>query len=188
LVVPAQAKALRPSCSLMLLSKKILNTKFYILKTGQKFREFSQEVGITAKLTADVLAKGGLLPSFLPIWMWTNIFVRNIQGNEHLVLDGLSRRQYEAPILDDALKFYKREKPFVVSIETGKQWAIDRLLSRGRSDDKKEEIESRQDWYEANVAPTIEYFKNNPYYTVLTINGEQSIEDVHKEILTKTGL
>src|SRR4051812_47005173 len=134
------------------------------IETGARLREFIQDVGVTAKLTKEVVTSGGLLPSFLPIWIWTDYFVRRHDGTEHMVLDGLSRRLYEAPVLDDALKFYKREKPFVLIINVSREWAKDRLLNRGRSDDKDKDIESRLDWYEQNVMPTIDYFKKNPYY------------------------
>jgi adenylate kinase family enzyme len=105
-----------------------------------------------------------------------------------LILDGLSRRAYEAPVLDDALKFYKREKPFVIIINVSDEWAKNHLLSRGRADDNKLDIDARLAWFKTNVEPTIDYFRNNDYYNVLEINGEQSIEDVHKEILAKTAL
>ena len=158
------------------------------IETGSKLREFAQEVGLTAQLTSKVMSEGGLLPSFIPIWIWTNYFVRYMDGSEHLILDGLSRRAYEAPVLDDALKFYKREKPFVIIINVSDAWASQHLLSRGRGDDNKIDIESRLSWFETNVEPTIDYFKKNEYYNVLEINGEQSIEAVQQEILAKTGL
>ncbi|MCC2630944.1 MAG: adk, adenylate kinase, adenylate kinase [Candidatus Paceibacter sp.] len=158
------------------------------IETGSKLREFSQEVGLTAQMTKQVMDEGGLLPSFIPIWIWTNYFIRYFDGNEHLILDGLSRRAYEAPVLDDALKFYKRDKPFVVLINVSDEWAKEHLLARGRSDDNKLDIDSRLTWFKDNVQPTIEYFKKNPYYTVLEINGEQSIEDVHAEIVKKAGI
>jgi adenylate kinase family enzyme len=158
------------------------------IETGSKLREFSQEVGLTAKMTKEVMENGGLLPSFVPIWIWTNYFIRYFDGGEHLILDGLSRKEYEAPVLDDALKFYKREKPLVVILNVTDEWASQHLLSRGRGDDNKLDIASRLEWFKTNVEPTIEYFKKNPYYTVLEINGDQSVEDVHKEILSKAGL
>lgn len=158
------------------------------IETGAKLREFSQEVGFTAKMTKGVMTEGGLLPSFVPIWIWTNYFVRYFDGNEHLILDGLSRRAYEAPVLDDALKFYKREKPFVVIINVSDKWASDHLLSRGRGDDNKIDIEARLSWFKTNVDPTIDYFRKSDYYRILEINGEQSIEGVHREILEKAGL
>lgn len=158
------------------------------LETGQKFREFSTEASITSKLTKEIMQEGGLLPEFLPIWIWTEYLIRHCSGNEHMVLDGLSRREHEAPILDSAMKFYKRENPIVISIEVSKEWAGERLKNRGRSDDTKLDIESRLSWYDKNVVPAINYFKNNPYYKFININGEQTIEEVHREILEKTGL
>ncbi len=164
------------------------NTQVEYIETGAKLREFIQEVGLTAEMTKKIMSEGGLLPSFIPIWIWTNYFVRHMDGTEHLILDGLARRQYEAPVLDDALKFYKREKPFVVFINTSRDWSKERLLGRGRSDDTSKDIDARLDWFDQNVLPTIDYFRKNDYYATIDINGEQSIEDVHKEILEKTAL
>ena len=113
------------------LRKKDKKNKIVYIETGSKLREFSQEVGLSAEMTAKIMAEGGLLPSFIPIWIWTNYFIRYMSGNEHLILDGLSRRIYEAPVLDDALKFYKREKPFVVLIDVSDEWAKKHLLNRG---------------------------------------------------------
>jgi adenylate kinase family enzyme len=170
------------------LKEKDANRKVIYIETGSRLREFAHEVGLSAEMTREVMSKGGLLPSFIPIWIWTNVFVRNLTGNEHLILDGLSRRPYEAPILDDALKFYKREQPIVFSIDVSRDWAREHLLHRGRSDDNKIDIEARFDWFEENVMPTVEFFRKNPYYRVLEINGEQAIEDVHKEVVAKIGL
>ena len=170
------------------LKKVDSENKVIYIETGEKLREFADEVGISAEKTKEIMSTGGLLPSFIPIWIWTNIFVRHMAGHEHLVLDGLSRRIYEAPVLDDALKFYQREKPFVVSIELSREWSRARLESRGRSDDNKRDIEERLNWYDSNVLPTIEYFKNNPYYQFVSVNGEQTIEEVSKELLTKLGM
>jgi adenylate kinase len=158
------------------------------IETGAELRKFSEEIGISAKMTADIMQSGGLLPSFLPIWIWTNYFVHHLTGEEHMVLDGLSRRIYEAPILDDALKFYNRERPFVLLMNVSREWAHQHLLGRGRADDTKDDIEMRLDWYEKNVEPTIDYFRKNPYYRFVEINGEQTPEAVHLEIVKKTGI
>lgn len=157
--------------------------RFVYIETGAKLREFTQEVGLTQTLATKVMASGGLLPSFLPIWIWTNMFIRNLSGKEHLVLDGLSRRAYEAPILDDALKFYGRQNPIVVVLNVSKESVRERLLSRGRGDDKNSDIDRRLDWYETNVMPTIDFFRQNNYYRVIDINGEQPIEKVHADIV-----
>ncbi|MCC2631239.1 MAG: adk, adenylate kinase, adenylate kinase [Candidatus Paceibacter sp.] len=170
------------------LKKKDPERQVEYIETGAKLREFSDEVGLTAQLTKKVMTEGGLLPSFVPIWIWTNYFVRYLDGSEHLILDGLSRRSYEAPVLDDALKFFNREKPFVIILNVSDHLAREHLLSRGRSDDNKLDIDSRLDWFKTNVDPTIDYFKKNSYYTVLEIDGEQSIKEVHQEILKRAGI
>ena len=159
------------------------------IETGKKFREFAGGASYSSKLTKEVMDTGGLMPEFMPIWIWTQLFIDNISNTEHLVLDGLARRKEEAPVLDSAMKFYKRQTPFVVHIKTSGEWASERLKGRGRFDDLKEsDIKAKQDWFDANVIPAMEYFRNNSYYKFLEINGEQSIEDVHKEILEATGL
>lgn len=158
----------------------------FYLETGQKFREFANEASLTAQYTREIMAAGGLLPEFLPIWIWTEYLVRHVSGNEHMILDGLSRRAHEAPILDSAMKFYKRESPIVISIELSRETAAERLRNRKRSDDTNLDIEKRLDWYDQNVVPAIEYFKNNPYYKFISINGERSIEEVSQDIINQT--
>lgn len=153
------------------------------IETGAKLREFVKEVGLTQELTAKIMAGGGLLPSFLPIWIWTNTFIRNFNGNEHVVLDGLSRQPYEAPILHDALKFYGRQNPIVIVLNISKERAKQHLLSRGRADDKTNDIDARLAWYDTNVTPTIDFFRQNDYYKVVDINGEQPIEKVSADII-----
>lgn len=170
------------------LKKRNPERKILYLETGEKLRDFAEEASLTSSLTKETLDRGELLPEFLPIWIWTEYLVRHFSGEEHLFIDGSPRKSDEAAILDSAIKFYKREKPFVISIEVSDTWAKDRLKGRGRSDDNDAEIEKRLLWYKENVLPAIEYFKNNPYYQFISINGERSIEEVHAELLTRTNL
>lgn len=157
------------------------------LETGERHREFAKTGSLTAHKTKEVIEAGGLMPEFIPVWLWTQFFVDNIKtGEEHLVLDGISRRPHEALIIDSALQFYGRGNPFVISIELSPESAIKRMEGRGRMDDSEEEIKKRLNWYEENVVPAISHFKNNSYYKFVTVNGEGSIEEVHQEILEKT--
>ena len=54
----------------------------------------------------------------MPIWVWTSYLIDNYTGSEHMILDGLSRRYDEAPILDSALRFYRRENKKIVFINS----------------------------------------------------------------------
>lgn len=156
------------------------------LETGQKFRDFSSEASSTAQKVKEIINNGGLIPEFLPIWIWAEYLVRHVAGNEHMVLDGLSRRLDEAPILDSAMKFYGRTNPVVISIELSREIAAERLMNRKREDDTNLDIQKRLDWYENNVVPAINYFRDNPNYKFISVDGSGAIEDVHKQILQAT--
>ena len=170
------------------LKKRDPDRKILYIETGQRFRDLALGDSFTSKEIKKVVENGGLLPEFLPIWLWTSIMMEKMKGDEHLFMDGLSRQSKEAPILDSAVKFYKRENPTVISINVSDEWAIARLKDRGRSDDTDEDIKKRLDWYHKNVVPAIEYFKNNPYYKFISISGERSIEEVHRELMDRVGL
>lgn len=168
------------------LEKRDIENKTLYIETGLHLREFIKRNNYSSKLTKNLLENGKLLPEFLPIWIWTNFFVENFKtGKEHLILDGLARRMDEAPVLDKALKFYSRENPEVIILNVSREWSIERLLERGRHDDNKEHIERRIDWYDANVVPTIKFFRNNSDYIIHDIDGEQTIEKVHLDIIQK---
>lgn len=171
------------------LLKKIDSEKEVMyIETGQKFREFADGTSYTAALVKGVMSTGALLPEFLPIWMWTEILVHDFKGHENIIFEGVSRREHEAPILDSAMRFYKRENPFVISLKVSKEWATERLNARGRYDDTPADIVERLNWYDKNVVPAIEFFKNDPYYKFIEVNGEKSIEEVHEEIVKKLGI
>lgn len=170
------------------LKKKDPDKNILYIETGKKFREISESNSFTAKEIKKVISSGGLLPEFLPIWVFSDCLIQNFSGEEHLFFDGSPRRLEEAKVLDSAIKFYERENPVIISTEVSDEWATKLLKGRGRSDDNDEEIKKRLGWYKENTVPAVEYFKNNPYYKFISINGEQTIEEVHKEVMEKVGL
>jgi len=164
------------------------NTPIYHLETGQKFRDFIAEDGYTNELSRAVMKSGKRQPDFLAVWMWSHLFIENLKGNEHIVIDGTPRSIAEAHTLDNAFTFYKREMPHVVHLNVSREWSEKHLLARGRADDMKDDIKHRLDWYDRDVQPAVDYFRENPNYHFIEINGEQSIEAVHQELVKKAGL
>ncbi|MDP3735509.1 MAG: nucleoside monophosphate kinase [bacterium] len=153
-----------------------------MVETGKLFREFMERKNFTSSLTKALLAKGGLLPEFLPVWIWTQIIIDRFSGAEHLVLDGLARRSAESEVLDGALRFYERLPADIVMINVSREWSFTRLKGRGRYDDTDADINRRLDWYEEIVVPAVAFFRNKPGYRFHEINGEQAIEAVEREI------
>jgi adenylate kinase len=113
--------------------------------------------------------------------------IKNLTGTEHLVIDGSPRTVDEAQHLDVALKFFKRATPTVIFINVSPEWSKARLEGRamkeGRVDDAAESIKRRLSWFEQEVRPTIALYRRDRDYRFLEINGEQSVEAVHQEIL-----
>ncbi len=150
------------------------------VETGRSFRDFIQTDSHSADLSKKISVEGGLQPSFISIWAWSDLLIKYFSGKEHLLFDGMPRRMSEAKILETALKFYKVENPTVIYLDVSEQWATERLHGRGRSDDDKGSIEQRMKWFDKDVVDTVEYMKHNTYYTFLSINGEQTIDKKEK--------
>jgi len=162
------------------------NTTVYYLQTGSHFREFIKGDTATQKMANQIMEDGEREPDFLAIWIWAGVFIKDIQDHEHFIIDGTPRSYNEAVVLDTAMKFYKREKPKVVFMRISREWAKERLRGRGRADDIEEsDVENRLDFFEEDVMPAVEYYREHPDYEFIEINGEQTIEAVHKDLMEK---
>lgn len=163
------------------------NNPVFYLESGERFREFVSQSSHTAELSRKIMETGGLQPTFLAIHVWSHLLIEQMDETKHLIIDGTPRKLDEAKILMDAMKFYGSTKPKIIYMNVSDQWSEARLSARGRADDKSmAEIKNRLRWFEEEVMPAVEYFKNNPDCDFLDINGEQTIEEVHKEIIEKT--
>lgn len=131
-----------------------------------------------------------------------------------IIFDGSPRKLLEAQLLDQALEWYEWDKNIkILLIDISKEEAFNRLTKRrickncgqlipyigqyknlrvcdqcggeliARPDDREEAIRNRLDEFNKETQPVIEYYQRQG--RLITINGEQSIEEVHREILGK---
>jgi adenylate kinase family enzyme len=157
--------------------------------TGGGFREFIAGDSHAAKLSHELTNTGGLNPEFLAVWNWSNIFINNLSGNETVILDGAPRRMGEVEPLHSAIQFFGYGKPTVIHLNVSETWAMDKLASRGREDDsQKEEQEKKMQWFNEDVLPCLDAYSRDSRYSFIHVNGEQTIEEVHNEILEKLNL
>ena len=168
------------------LQKNDSGRDIYHMETGDRFRSFIKGDSYSSKHTAEIVLAGKRVDSFVAIWLWSGGFIENMKGNEHIIIDGSPRTFGEAQILDTVMDFYERQNPTIIYIDVARDWAIARLTERGRADDSDpKKMAEKQDYFESDVMPAVEYYKKNPRYTVLQIAGEKSIEEVSKEIFQK---
>ena len=160
--------------------------KILYVESGDRFRKFIRGSSFSSKLSSVIYERDLRQPDFLACLMWGGQLLEELDDNMHLVFDGAPRSKPEAELLTTALEFYKREKPLVIHIDVSRKWSETRLLARGRADDVNiSKIDKRLDWFDEDVQPAIEYFKSNPFYRVIEVNGEQAIEKVHRDLVAE---
>lgn len=155
---------------------------------GEYFRNLVTGDGFTNKLGKEVLDRGNLMPLFLVAEAVTHPIVRDLKGqNDHIIFDGFPRSLAQVPVFDSIIEFYSRENPEIIYIDISKEESKKRLLARKRHDDTPEGIEMRFEEYEKNVLPALKALEEKNI-KVYKINGEQTIEEVRKEMFEKLGL
>jgi adenylate kinase family enzyme len=154
--------------------------------TGGGFRTFIQSDSHTAELARNIQNIGGLQPEFLAIWNWTNTFINTLKGKETVVLDGAPRMPLELEALRGAISFFGYTGATIIYLDVSEVWAIDKLTSRGREDDKDNEAMLRKmRWFNDDVYPCVETYEKDPTYKFIRVNGEQTVEQVHAELVRK---
>ncbi|MFZ2484966.1 MAG: nucleoside monophosphate kinase [Minisyncoccia bacterium] len=154
------------------------------VETGEHFRKFIRDDSFSSELSRKAYEKDERQPDFLACWMWVNVLVEELLPDMHIVFDGAPRSLTEALVLSTAMKFYGRENPTIIHLDVSRKWSEDRLLSRGRMDDRSiSKITKRLNWFDEDTLPAIEYFKTNKIYKFIEVNGEQPINKVHTDIV-----
>jgi adenylate kinase family enzyme len=155
---------------------------------GHLLREFFKTETPLAKRAQEIVNGGGLLPSFMPIFMLTAHLNPSFKGTEHLILDGVCRRPVQSELVDEIARFYGRDNLQGIVLELTPEVARSRLASRGRVDDASEEaMQKRFAWFKEQVVPAIDALEKCGW-KIHRINGDADIQAIHKEILTKLGL
>ncbi|KKP89150.1 hypothetical protein A2456_00635 [Candidatus Nomurabacteria bacterium RIFOXYC2_FULL_36_19] len=155
--------------------------------TGEGFRNLVASGSYTGSLVKETIARGELVADFLTDAIFTNILISSLTSEKNLVADGYPRTVLQSELFEEMMKFFKHDIVNIIYIEVGKKEAMKRNLLRGRHDDTPEGIAKRFDEYVNNVIPAMNYFKGKKGYTIYTVNGEQSIEGTHKDIIKALG-
>ncbi|MBS1666873.1 MAG: adenylate kinase [Bacteroidetes bacterium] len=157
------------------------------LSTGDLLRsEISGQtpLGMAVK---SLMAEGKLVPDEIVIEMIDTALDNNPQVNGFL-FDGFPRTTSQAEALDKLLAQKGTSIAVVLALQVGKEELIKRLLNRGRtserSDDVNEEvIASRINEYEKKTAAVADHYKK--YGKVEYVKGEGSIDEIFEMLCEK---
>lgn len=154
------------------------------IQTGRRFRSLAARSETFAeKKVSATLDSGMLQPDFLTHILWGEAMLDQLDPKSHLFIDGFPRTVTQAHVLDDAFTFFERKDIHVINLETPEEVVRARMEGRARADDTAESIEERLCWYREDTLPVLDYYRARPDITVHDINGMDTIDGVHTQIL-----
>lgn len=160
--------------------------RFSIVGYGDFFRGLTGEDTFVGKKVKQTVDQGYLLPYWFPSYILMNKLMTEIESEQSIILDGAARSYKEAQLAHDVLTWF--ERPYrAIYIDISDEEAIKRLTDRRelihREDDDESHIATRLQVFHETVTPAVDYFREMG--TLIEINGEQPMEDVSYEVLTK---
>jgi adenylate kinase len=182
------------------------------LSSGDLLRERSQEGDFTGEKLKKVMDGGDLVPTPIMFSVWAKKIegLKQKVDKQGLVIDGSPRSLGEAKLMDSVFKWYEWSQVKIFLLDISEEEALGRLTKRRickkcgrlipwvgefkklkkcdkcggeletRFDDKPKAIKARLDFYNKDVQPAVDYYQKQG--RLMKIDGEQSIDDVYKEI------
>ncbi len=180
------------------------------ISTGDLLRAAIKDGTELGKQAKSYMDKGQLVPDELVV----NLVKERLADDDAqkgFILDGFPRNTAQAVVLDSELKDMGLALDAAVLVDVDPDVIVKRLSSRRtckncgytapagvdvcprcggemyqRDDDKPETIQRRLDVYQTQTAPLIEYYKGHGL--LKTVNGEQAVDDVYKDMKEQLGL
>lgn len=143
---------------------------------------------LRAESRPDVVAimnSGGLVPESVFIDIITRA-IEAVPPHQSLVLEGVAKKEAEAPWLLDYLAGLGRSIRTVIYLQIDLETLLDRGNDRGRGDDADEIQTERWERFEAETLPSIKFFEDRGL--VIKVDGRAGPEAVWLDILHKLNL
>ncbi|MCA9352440.1 nucleoside monophosphate kinase [Patescibacteria group bacterium] len=154
---------------------------------GSVFRNIAQSGSHTGAKIKEDTERGVLVPDFITNGLFVGEMIEKVaSGDQLFIFDGYPRNHNQMEVLEKVLRYYGREHAVVLHIKVSEEEVRARMASRGRYDDQDAEVlENRMHYYQEQVEPVIEQYRNNNNYLVIDIDGVGDINDIHHDIMEK---
>lgn len=147
------------------------------ISTGAMLRDHisrSTPLGLKAKRYVET---GELVPDAIIVEMLEVTLRGQKKG---YILDGFPRNLEQAVALDEILSGLGQELTAVVELSVPDDVVVERLLARGRDDDKETIIRRRLEIYAQETAPVLHHYAGHA--RVVKVDGVGTIEEVQNRI------
>ena len=148
------------------------------LSTGHIFREMAKEKTSLGRYIKEIMNAGFLIPDEKTVEIVSEYLKKSEYKNGY-ILDGFPRTL-------DQVKMFENGVDKVVHFKVSDREALWRLSYRngeGREDETLTAIRKRIELFHKLAEPVLDFYRQNG--TLVEIDGEQSIEEIHKEIIRK---
>ena len=171
------------------LANNYKDTEIKTIVMGDIFRSFFKESGFFQDVARDVsMNQGKFQPDFLTNALFVKKAIDTIDNKSFLFFDGYPRNNNQAEIIKELLNYVGIGEATVLNIEVSRENVKNRMIARGRGDDNEKAIESRLDEYDKFIIPMLAFIKNDPFFKYFDIDGEGTIEDIHKNIISSLNI
>jgi adenylate kinase len=148
--------------------------------TGEIFRKMPE--------VKEILDKGQLVSDEMTSDIVGQEVQSKLSSEKNVIFDGYPRTIPQSQYFENLMKEKNREDVQIVFIDVSRDEAMKRNLLRGRHDDTEAGLGKRFDEYFNKVVPAMQYFEGKAGYTIHKVNGEQSVEGVHQDIISSLSL
>jgi len=160
-----------------LLAEKL---KLPYLSTGHIFRELAKEKTKIGRYIKEVMNAGYLMPDRKTVVI-VDEYLKRLEYKGGYIIDGFPRTVTQA-------EFFKDGTNKVIYLEVSDEEALKRLSFRngeGREDENPKAVAKRIELFHKVTKPVLDYYRKKGI--LIEIDGERSIEEIHKDIMTKLG-
>ncbi|MDQ5901224.1 MAG: adenylate kinase [Patescibacteria group bacterium] len=162
---------------------KLLSEKLHVpyLSTGHIFRDIAKEHTPLGRYIKEIMNSGFLIPDSKTLKIVSE-YLHRPEYEKGYILDGFPRTLHQAEEFENGIDhaFY---------LEVSDKEALWRLSYRegeeadGREDETLKAIRKRIELFHEHTKPVLEHYRH--HRKLITINGEQTIEKIHNEIMEK---
>lgn len=157
------------------------------LGSGDLVRDYAaKDKGMMGDICREALSNGRYVADSEMFVLW-KVRLKEPDVQNGFVIDGFPRNHTQALFLNEKLEKYGTKVNYVFYLVVSEEESIKRLLKRGRVNpdgslaDSVEKVKSRLTLYQAQEADVLKYYDEEGL--LQKINGEQSIEKIHEDIL-----
>jgi len=156
---------------------------------GEIFRSFFSGTSFIQKVAREVsMEKGQFQPDFLTNALFINEAIKQAEEDAILFFDGFPRTKEQLSIIKEFLIYIRRDNPVVININVSRESVKGRMLLRERADDKENAIDNRLNEFDRLTAPMLEEVKKDSFFKYLEVDGEGSIEEIHRNLIEKLNI